>query len=347
MSVLRILLLLIVILGVLADLPARNIAVSGDIDFSYAGLLADYDLAGDSLDRYYVETILNVEKKGKPVDFFYSARLNAFDSVSDGNVKILPYRYWARYSGKKTEIRLGLQKLVFGPGKVLRPLALFDTIDPSDSAKKTSGQKALRLSYFPDTSTTVQGWVIKNALNRDRVHSGGRINRIIRKGETSLTFHRWENDLNRVKEDIVGYDLFLDITVGFWIEHATHLVDAAPDYNLSTVGIDYTFEKIGNGLHAGVEHMVLSDSKFKIQTSFTSIFWDVPLNPYRSMYGIFLYADQTDTFGSIIQLRENVNDRLSAEAGLTWVNKLPSAGGTGPSPFILDRRMVMRLVYSF
>ncbi|MCK5686912.1 hypothetical protein KAJ27_22425 [bacterium] len=340
----------LIILLLVPALYSKKLEISGDIDFSYTNLYANYDLAGESLDKFYYETIVNMELKTSPVDYFYSTRINTFDSLGDdqNGVRILPYRYWARYTGKKSEIRLGLQKMVFGPGKILRPLALFDSIDPSDSSKKTGGQKALRFSYFPDTETTLQTWVIKNDAESSKIHYGGRYNSVIKRGEASLVYQHWENDFLHVKEDIIGCDLFLDITIGFWIEHASHLVDGTANYNLSTLGIDYTFQSIGNGLHIGIEHMINTDSGFEVQDSYTSLFWDIPLNDSRSIYGIGIYAEKSHTTGVIIQMRENVNDRLDAEIGFNWVNKLPDfASLASGSPFLLDRRVTFRLVYSF
>ena len=39
------------------------------------------------------------------------------------------HRFWFRYSNEKIETRLGLQKIVFGPTQILRPLSWFDTFD--------------------------------------------------------------------------------------------------------------------------------------------------------------------------------------------------------------------------
>ena len=62
------------------------------------------------------------------------------------------YRYWVRYSSNKLEARLGLQKVSFGPGRVLRTLAWFDTINPEDPIAQTEGVEAFRLKFFPSNS---------------------------------------------------------------------------------------------------------------------------------------------------------------------------------------------------
>ena len=49
------------------------------------------------------------------------------------------HRLWIRYSNEKIEARLGLQKIVFGPTQILRPLSWFDTFDITNPTGQTDG----------------------------------------------------------------------------------------------------------------------------------------------------------------------------------------------------------------
>lgn len=79
----------------------------------------------------------------KTFDFMVSG--NAYANVlfhpfdqSTSNASLDPYRIWARYTTKKLELRLGLQKIDFGTAVILRPLQWFNEIDPRDPALRTS-----------------------------------------------------------------------------------------------------------------------------------------------------------------------------------------------------------------
>ena len=97
-------------------------------------------------------------------------------------------RYWIRYSSKKLEARLGLQKIVFGPSQVLRSLSWFDTIDLKDPTGQTDGVEAFRLRWYPSNTLSVWSWTINN--DQDTLSYGGRAELSTNRGEWGLTYHR-------------------------------------------------------------------------------------------------------------------------------------------------------------
>ncbi|MEE9166115.1 MAG: hypothetical protein V3U24_01420, partial [Candidatus Neomarinimicrobiota bacterium] len=64
------------------------------------------------------------------LDFEISANLSASYQVisTDNTGDASAYRLWLRYSTRRFESRLGLQKINFGPAKLLRSLMWFDRL---------------------------------------------------------------------------------------------------------------------------------------------------------------------------------------------------------------------------
>ena len=72
---------------------------------------------------------------------------------------------------RKLEARLGLQKIIFGPTQILRPLSWFDSFDIKTLRMK-HGVEALRLKWFSSNNNTFWSWLIKDDL--DTISYGGR-----------------------------------------------------------------------------------------------------------------------------------------------------------------------------
>ena len=71
------------------------------------------------------------------INIYGSVLFQPFDSAYwDGGIQ--PYRIWARYTGKRYEVRLGLQKIDFGSATLLRVLQWFNQIDPRDPLQLTN-----------------------------------------------------------------------------------------------------------------------------------------------------------------------------------------------------------------
>jgi len=70
------------------------------------------------------------------------------------------YRGWLRYSTSQTELRIGLQKINFGPAQILRSLQWFDNINPYVPTKTTEGVKAVLGRYYFINNANIWLWGI-------------------------------------------------------------------------------------------------------------------------------------------------------------------------------------------
>jgi hypothetical protein len=179
------------------------------------------------------------------------------------------YRLWGRFATESLELRVGLQKIAFGPGRVLRPLMWFDTFDLKDPTGQTDGVGALRLRWFPRHNLTFWGWVIRPDY-REFASPGGRIEVGLGSVETGLTYHhRISSDLNFTGRQLLAFDdeeerFALDARwdgfVGLWTEVVlTRGIEPTFDDEINTsaqvmVGGDYTLPW-GNGVFVTVEHI--------------------------------------------------------------------------------------------
>jgi hypothetical protein len=121
-------------------------------------------------------------------DFEWAYRLDrsySGDSLVSNHEK--NHRLWIRYSSEKVEVRLGLQKIIFGPSQILRTLSWFDTFDLTDPTGQTEGVDAFRLKWFPSNSLSIWSWTIQNA--QDTLSFGGRAELSSSYGEFGFTFH--------------------------------------------------------------------------------------------------------------------------------------------------------------
>jgi hypothetical protein len=179
------------------------------------------------------------------------------------------YRFWGRFATEKLELRLGLQKIAFGPGRVLRPLMWFDTFDLKDPTGQTDGVGALRLRWFPRHNVALWGWIIRPDY-RKYASPGSRIEVGLGSIETGLTYHRrMSSNLDYTGRQLLVYDdeeerFALDARwdgfMGLWTEAVlTRGIEPAfdDDVNISAqvmVGGDYTLPW-GNGVYITVEHL--------------------------------------------------------------------------------------------
>ncbi len=183
------------------------------------------------------------------------------------------HRLWARYSSPALEVRLGLQKIAFGPAQILRPLAWFDNIDPEDPTNQTDGVNALRLRFFPTANLALWTWIVIS--DQWEYYSPGiRLEATLPLGELGLTwydqrqagFHSlgqmpvaplWGHDRR------LGLDLRYDGVIGLWTEGFLVLPSESPQnpgrQKFILLGGDYTLS-IGNGLYIMMEQLWLPAS---------------------------------------------------------------------------------------
>ncbi|PKK89062.1 MAG: hypothetical protein CVV64_16065 [Candidatus Wallbacteria bacterium HGW-Wallbacteria-1] len=279
-------------------------------------------------------------------DTYMAVRTDMLDSapVSDDDFRINPYRYWFRLSREGAEIRAGLQKMTFGHCLIFRPLALFDNLNFTDFTRKTDGRRAFRVRLYPVSGTEIQLWMIHNRQDRGNPHPGFRLNRVFPKGEFGLTYHRWNGPedplLDQFPEEILAFDFFLDVKIGLWGEYALHRNTPYGDYNLSCIGIDYTFANIGYGLHTGFEYLMGSwGSGLNPTERVLSVFWDIPLTDELTHSGLAFRDQATGTIGTDLRIRRNVTDTFSLEYGLSWTRTSSDAASlitgslSSPIPF--------------
>ena len=176
------------------------------------------------------------------------------------------YRGWVRYIYKSIEFRLGLQKIVFGPAQILRPLAWFDNIDIKNPTGHTRGVEAFRIKYFFSNDLSIWAWIIKEESNN--MTYGGRSELSTSLGEWGLTIHRDTSIESKLVSQFsipisgshsrLGLDYRYDGLLGFWFEGSNYYIEKQNNYNndnysLMTIGLDYTIP-VGTGLHVLMEN---------------------------------------------------------------------------------------------
>jgi hypothetical protein len=185
------------------------------------------------------------------------------------------YRLKLRFATAQSETRLGLQKINFGPARLLRPLQWFDNLDPRDPLGLTDGVWALRFRYVTLSNASLWLWgLVGNedpkgsellATAEDRVELGGRLQLLLPRGEGAVSFHRRTVEipvpmsaLDRFTENRLAVDGRWDVTIGLWLEAVLQEQRYDPLEHPWTkriaLGADYTLG-VGNGLHLLAEHM--------------------------------------------------------------------------------------------
>lgn len=229
---------------------------------------------------------------------------NSDDFKADGDIK--PYRIWARISAPRFELRLGLQKINFGPAVLLRSLMWFDRIDPRDPLQITDGVYGMLMRYYFLNNANIWMWGLYNndkpkgweilAPKKDSWEYGGRAQVPLFTGELGLTYHhRTIGDKNLLDlitpqeryfpENRYAVDGRWDVGIGLWFE-ASIINQKISDYpyryhKTFTLGMDYTFG-IGNGLHVLGEYfnMTFSEEAWGSgeKVRFTAVSLDYPLS---------------------------------------------------------------------
>ena len=191
------------------------------------------------------------------------------------------YRLWGRFASERFELRVGLQKIAFGPGRVLRPLMWFDTLDLRDPTGQTEGVGALRLKWYPWHNLALWGWIIRPDY-REFASPGGRVEVTLGPTEVALAYHRhkassldyagqmllpsaspgifpFTGDVDE-EEERFAFDARWDGFVGLWTEmvlaRATEPAhdDKKNQFIQMMIGGDYTFPW-GDGVYVMVEHL--------------------------------------------------------------------------------------------
>jgi len=207
--------------------------------------------------------------------------LNSIEEFHD-NADAQLYRSYIRYSTTQYEVRLGLQKINFGPAKILRSLMWFDQLDIRDPLELTDGVYALLGRYFFLNNANIWLWALYGnddlkgletiETDEENMEFGGRCQFPAPYGEMALSFHHrkldksdWDNKMSRDipdgDENRYAIDGSFDIGPGLWFEASASEIKIDESESLwnrfLTIGMDYTVD-IGPGPHLIYEHFVKS-----------------------------------------------------------------------------------------
>jgi len=249
-----------------------------------------------------------------------------FDSgATDTETEAEVYRMWVRYASSQFELRVGLQKINFGPGALIRPLMWFDRIDPRDPLQVTKGVYGLLGRYYFLNNANVWIWALYGNKETkgwenigtadDTIEYGGRVQIPLFHGELALTYHHRTADLIEspyffipeidpiIPENRFALDGKWDIGIGLWFEavliHQNTPVLPYPYRHMMTVGMDYTFTA-GNGIHALAEHFILENSSEAFisgeGSDLSGISLNYPVGLLDSVSGIFFYDWKNEKF---------------------------------------------------
>ena len=253
-------------------------------------------------------------------DFEISGNLSSsYQVISADNTSkvsnLKAYRLWLRYSTHRFESRLGLQKINFGPAKLLRSLMWFDRLDPQDPLQLAEGVYGLRLRYDFSNNSNIWLWGLfgnkdpkgmEVTPTKDKLPEyGGRFQYPVGRGELAITTHNRMIDISgeSISEHRIALDGVWDVGVGVLFESVlikTGVEDSLMDWqSFLTLGMDYTFG-IGNGLTVLGEHLLFTMD-------------DTPFGP----------AIKKDISGFMMLYPVGLMDQLSYFSFYNWNENLP------------------------
>ena len=231
-----------------------------------------------------------------------------------------PYRFWFRRSTANLEIRMGLQKITFGPARLFRSLMWFDKLDPRDPLQITEGVWAMRIrrDFSNNANASAWGLLWNNEpkgwelipTKKNNVEFGGRFQLPVWKGEIGFSGHNRIIGISDVPSYLnistmakstpeikAAIDGFFDIGVGLWFESSVVRANYGADFpnwqSFLTVGADYTLA-IGNGVTVTGEHFFYSvdDKPFSKNNDvkMTGLMAMYPISLFDSLSGIIFYS---------------------------------------------------------
>ncbi len=269
-------------------------------------------------------------------------------------ITVLPYRLWVRYRTVHLEARLGLQKIVFGPARLLRPLIWFDRLDPRDPLQVTTGVYGLRIRYDFLSNANLWGWGLYGNTDlrgwdlfptRKRQPEWGARGQIpAGPGELAVTLHHREVELpfdedphHYTSENRLALDGMWDVGPGVWFEWAVNhwsATDSLPQWqSLLTVGSDYTFG-LGNGLTVTGElfngQIVSAPGETREQTLMSAFMLSYPLGIMDQLLAFCAYSP-TEHFSYYYISYQRTYDRWLIHVSGYWSPETPKSptGGTG------------------
>ena len=208
------------------------------------------------------------------------------------------HRLWIRYSSDKIEARLGIQKIVFGPTQILRPLSWFDTFDLKDPSGQTNGVESFRLRWFPSNNIAIWSWLINNDV--DTLSFGGRAEISSEIGEFGFTYHQDPSRTMQLvgqtnipvfnSQNRIALDYRFDGFIGFWNESVL-IKSYRSNIKMVSIGVDYTLP-ILNGILVMTESMYIQSKYNNIQSNqnFSVFMASIPIGMIHQL----MYISQMD-----------------------------------------------------
>ena len=251
-------------------------------------------------------------------ELVWSVRLSSYAQFFDDGGDPLTrsdgrnYRLWLSASGARWELRLGRQKIAFGPGQLMRPLAWFDKLDLRDPTGQTRGVDGLRGRLFPAPNLTLWGWLLAPQNDGETGYSpGGRVELLLPWADIGFTFHSRTSthiaDFGQIPtllsgpETRLGFDLRTDKIVGFWIEGLLARgaeVAGSPDRSAQLMaGLDYTLPW-GNGVLVMAEHLLTTqqsaDGSINRRSQATVLIASIPFGLLDRLMAIVQYSHENN-----------------------------------------------------
>lgn len=257
---------------------------SSALDYDMEGQLSGWTIESDINDQWenstgirYIPDIDISHRFDNDTAVDSEISLNTFSYTGSGpypdKTDMDLYRADIRYTTARTETRMGLQKINFGPAVILRPLKWFDRLDPTDPLQLTDGVYGLRFRYVAPNNSSYWAWLLYGnndpigyeifPSSSDDFEAGGRIQYPLFYGDMGFTFHTRKVDSTAInipefRENRFALDGRWDAVIGIWFEslfqeQKTGYIPLRWIKRIS-VGADYTFD-IGTGLYLLIEHM--------------------------------------------------------------------------------------------
>ena len=196
---------------------------------------------------------------------------------SDSVTQFEPYRIALNFQSQQSEYIIGLQKINFGPARVLRSLMWFDSVNPTDPLELTPGVTGISATHFFNSGWSSQAWLLLPgdpigwevfSGRSGSLAGGGRITIPNSRGQIGLSTHWRMVDISQyypedseLSEGRLALDGFWDIGIGLWFESVYKNQQLSNDPFLeqlqTTLGADYTFW-VGNGILLVAEHMTIN-----------------------------------------------------------------------------------------
>ena len=239
------------------------------------------------------------------------------------------YRGWMRYSVNQFEVRIGLQKINFGPAQLLRSLKWFDTIDPRDPQEETGGVQAALFRYYFLNNANIWFWGIyaKDELKglesfpskENSFEFGGRIQYPFEFCEAAFSYHHRELENDNTSENRFGFDARWDFEIGLWLE---------------AVAAKYS----ENDFSPNWEKYL----SYKAESSAISL--NYPIGLFDNISTILTYGWENENWSRFLSYQRNY-DHLSIYLNLSWN---PEIDNFYPDQISNDGKSVQMMIgYSF